>query len=62
VGPAAAQVVVVHRGQIVVHQAVDVDESTAAAAASRVSSGAPSASPVVYTSTGRTRLPPASVL
>ena len=45
--PAAPQIVVVHGGQVVVHQGVDVDELDRGRGAHRAdSSGAPSASPV----------------
>ena len=58
---AAAQCVVVHRGQVVVHERVGVDEFDRRRRARRAqSSSAPNAVPVAYTSNGRMRLPPSS--
>ena len=46
-GPAAPQIVVIHRRQVVVHEAVHVNELDCRGRHIELSSGAPSASPVV---------------
>ena len=61
--PAAAQVVVVHRRQVVVDEAVGVDELEGGGEREDARSGrVPSALAVASASTGRMRLPPASRL
>ena len=48
-GAAAAQIIIVHRRQIIVHEAVDVNELDRRGGRIEVGSGAPSDSPVRYT-------------
>ncbi len=59
-GPAAAQVVVVHRRQVVVDQRVGVDQLERGRQRQHLGGCIPIADAVASASTGRMRLPPAS--
>ena len=57
---AAAQGIVVHRRQVVMHQRIGVDELDGHRGRVQCSSCAPNRWPLAYTSSGRMRLPPPS--